>query len=241
MRASGVGAPVVTADVWRMPASAVPATLLAVARDRRRLRRIDGARFVKVLGTAERFDGRSADLTRWMILTAWTDADTARRASGNGPLAEWQRRSSERWRAVLRPIAARGAWSRSTPFEVVEDEPGLGGSWTGPVAAVTRARLAPSKAAQFWRAVPGAAGDLSGRDGLRFALAVGEAPIGVQGTFSLWRDGAALREYAYRRPAHRAVVKATREVGWYAEELFARFAVLETAGSIDGRDPAALS
>jgi len=78
---------------------------------------------------------------------------------------------------------------------------------------------------------PGRAG------GPTLAIGIGEAPIGLQGTFSVWPSLAAVRAFAYRRPAHAAVVRRTGEVGWYAEELFARFAVLDGHGTVDGRDP----
>jgi hypothetical protein len=74
---------------------------------------------------------------------------------------------------------------------------------------------------------------------LRFALGIGEAPLGLQGTFSVWRDAAALRAFAYESPEHRRVVGDTERLGWYAEELFARFRVRSTTGSYDGRDPLA--
>jgi hypothetical protein len=32
-------------------------------------------------------------------------------------------------------------------------------------------------------------------------------------------------------------IRRTAEVGWYAEELFARFAVLSVEGTFDGRAP----
>ena len=38
-------------------------------------------------------------------------------------------------------------------------------------------------------------------------------------------------------PAHRAVIERTAETGWYAEQLFARFAVIDASGAVDGRDP----
>jgi hypothetical protein len=69
------------------------------------------------------------------------------------------------------------------------------------------------------------------------ALGIGEAPLGLQGTFSVWESGAALNEFAYGRAPHAAVVGRTAREGWYAEELFARLAVLSTAGTVGGRDP----
>ena len=59
---------------------------------------------------------------------------------------------------------------------------------------------------------------------------IGEAPIGLQGTFSVWQDQQAVRDFAYALPAHRAVIEQTRQTGWYSEELFARFAVTDIAG-----------
>ena len=134
----------------------------------------------------------------------------------------------------LRPLSARGRWSGREPF----GRPG-GGRWEGPVAAVTRARLAVTRSATFWRAVPPVSLDLAGRPGLRLAVGIGEAPVGLQGTFSLWASPGALREFAYGGAAHRAVVERTDRERWYAEELFARFAVEDAAGSVDGRDPLA--
>jgi hypothetical protein len=105
------------------------------------------------------------------------------------------------------------------------------------VAAVTRARLAPRKALGFWRAVPPVSADLHAGSGLRFALGIGEAPVGLQGTFSVWSDAAALNSFAYDRAAHVEAIRRTAEERWYTEELFARFAVLSAEGTVGGRDP----
>lgn len=114
---------------------------------------------------------------------------------------------------------------------------GAATSYDGPVAAITRARIAPRHWRRFWRAVPAVSADLRRVDGLRLAVGIGEAPVGLQGTFSLWESPAALNAFAYHRAAHTEVIRRTHEVGWYAEELFARFAVLDVAGTFAGRTP----
>jgi hypothetical protein len=81
--------------------------------------------------------------------------------------------------------------------------------------------------------------DLADRPGLRLALGIGESPVGLQGTFSVWESGRDLREFAYAGEAHRSVIDRTAPERWYAEELFARFAVERADGSVDGRDPLA--
>ena len=81
--------------------------------------------------------------------------------------------------------------------------------------------------------------DLHRSPGLRTAIGIGEAPLGLQGTFSLWDSGEELREFAHRGAPHVEVVRRTAEEGWYAEELFARFSVVGTSGTLDGQDPLA--
>jgi hypothetical protein len=105
------------------------------------------------------------------------------------------------------------------------------------VAAVTRARIAPGRALEFWRSVPPVSADLHRVDGLRLAVGIGEAPVGLQGTFSLWDSPDAVTAFAHRRAPHVEAVRRTAELGWYAEELFARFAVLHLDGTFDGRTP----
>jgi hypothetical protein len=110
-------------------------------------------------------------------------------------------------------------------------------SATQPCAILTRARLAPLKAVAFWRAVPAVAAALPAAPGLRFARGIGEAPIGLQATFSVWDDLDAAIAFAYRSPAHLRAIDRTAATGWYSEQLFARFAVIEARGAVDGRDP----
>jgi heme-degrading monooxygenase HmoA len=228
------GDPVVTLHVWGVPGRAVPAALLRMAADRRPLRRTPGLRFAKLLGTGSgrTFTVRDADPRRWALLTVWDD-DAAAGAFADGDVVRrWRRLADEEWTARLRPLAARGRWSRREPFGRPARQ-----RWDGPVAALTRARLVPRKALAFWRAVPPVSGDLHRSPGLRLALGVGEAPIGLQGTVSVWESAAALNAFAYGRAPHAAVVARTAREGWYAEELFARFGLVSSSGTVAGRDP----
>lgn len=226
---------VVTVHVWQVGLRGLPFTARAVALDRRRVRALAGVRFAKLLGTSRSFALRDADPTRWALLVSWASREAARGFDRSPVPRRWQARAQESWQAVLRPLTSRGTWSRRAPF----DAPPTAAAWHGPVAAVTRARIAPRQTVAFWRAVPPVAADLAHRPGLCAAFGMGEAPLGVQGTFSLWRDTGALHEYAYQGLAHRTAIRQTAARRWYAEELFARFAVLSTDGSLDGRDPLA--
>lgn len=98
------------------------------------------------------------------------------------------------------------------------------------MVALTRARLRPLRAATFWRAVPPVAAALAGAPGLLARFGIGEAPVGWQGTVSVWRAATDLRDFAYRQPEHRAVIDRTPVDRWYAEDLFARFSVQDIVG-----------
>lgn len=225
----------VTLHLWRVAPRSVPAAVTRMALDRGRVRRTPGLRFAKLLGTGDgrTFTARDADPLRWGLLATWADADDARRFHTTSPVARaWEGMALESFRIDLRPTASRGQWSGRTPF----GDPAPTRE-SGPVAAVTRARLRPSRAAAFWKAVPPVSADLHTHPGLRAAVGIGEAPIGLQGTFSLWDDAAALRTFAHSSAPHVHVVRRTAELGWYREELFARFAVVGVHGTLDGRSP----
>ena len=228
--------PLVTLHLWRVPARRVPAALLRMATDRTAVRRTPGVRFAKLLGTGDgrRFTPRDADPTRWALLTCWADPDQAARFEAGPVVRGWRRLADEQFRAELQPVAARGSWSGRRPFGDPVPQ-----RTTGPVAAVTRARLSTRRSAQFWGAVPPVSAALHRSPGLLAAVGIGEAPIGLQGTFSLWRDAASLREFAHAGTAHREVVARTAAAGWYVEELFARFAVVRATGTLDAKDPLA--
>lgn len=213
----------VTLHVWRVPRHRVGAALLRMAREPRRLRGLPGVRFAKLVGTGSGtgFGPTDAELTRYAAVVAWDGAGDPE-AVGQ----DWERIAVASARLDLTPIACRGRWSGAEPFRVTPQQTG----GHGHVLALTRARLRPGKALRFWRAVPPVAAELHRAPGLLARFGMGEAPIGWQGTVSVWRDATDLTRFAYRQPEHRAVIARTPTDRWYAEELFARFAVRDLTG-----------
>ena len=200
--------------------------------ERARVRRIPGASFAKMLGTGSgrTFTPRDADPGHWGVLVCWRDVDGPVRFEESATYRGWSSIATEEACFLMRPLASRGQWAGRTPF----GDP-LPHRWDGPVAAVTRARIKTAQWRRFWSAVPPVSGDLREVDGLRLALGIGEAPVGLQGTFSVWESNAALTEFAHRRSPHLEVMRRTHEEQWYAEELFARFALVEAHGTHRGR------
>jgi hypothetical protein len=225
--------PVVDLRVWGV--DRVGPAVLRMATGRRALRRVPGLEFAKLLGTGsgESFTLRDADPHHWALLTVFADEAGADRFGGGALVSGWREAATEELSVRLRPLTARGRWSGREPFAAGTSA----GQVEGPVAALTRARLRPARALGFWRSVPPVVADLRGAPGLRLSLGIGEAPVGLQGTFSLWDSRRDLVDFAYRGAAHRDVVARTGPERWYAEELFARFAVLDVQGTYRGRRP----
>ena len=224
--------PLVTLTLWGVGAAGVAPAVLRMALDRRHLRGVPGLRFAKLLGTGDgrTFTVRDADPLHWGLLAVWEEPSAADAFAAGPTHRAWERFARERLELALRPVSSRGSWSGRQPFGDPVPQ-----RVDGPVAALTRARIRARSTRSFWRAVPPVSQDLHAVPGLRLAVGIGEAPIGLQGTFSLWEGSAALVEFAHRRAAHTEVVGRTAREGWYAEELFARFAVDAVRGSFAGR------
>jgi len=224
----------VTLHVWGVPPRQVPSALLAMGRERRPLTRQPGLTFGKLLGTGrgDTFGLRDADVRHWAALTCWSSASAAEEFERSTLVQRFDARADERLRVDLEPLSSKGSWSKQQPFG--DPSTSDGGRYAGPVASLTRARIRTSQLRAFARSVPPVAADLHQADGLQLRLGIGEAPVGQQGTFSIWRSAADVTAFAYRGAAHVEVIRRTQQRDWYAEELFARFAVLGVEGTYRG-------
>ena len=216
---------ITTIYFWRIKVIFIPLAIIFMAINKIQLKRLSGITFIKLLGTGkgESFTPRDADPFRWGMLITVSE-NQIDMLDKSFVVKSWQKICRSEYRVILKPISSHGFWSGKQPFAVDKFE------WAGKIAAVTRARIVWRKNLIFWRAVPPVTESLHQSPGLLNAIGIGEAPIGLQGTFSIWQDAASLRDFAYKGQAHSEAIRATSANQWYSEELFARFAVIEERG-----------
>jgi len=168
----------------------------------------------------------------WAILATWPDLATAReRVTTAAVYRRWARHADDVYTLFLSPTSARGTWSGKTPFQAGN------GSVSGPIAALTRASVRPATALKFWRRVPDISAAIGQDPNVAFKIGIGDVPLLNQVTFSVWPDAAAMAHFARRDGPHARAIAAVRHGGWFAEELYARFAIAGTQGTWGGHDP----
>jgi len=199
----------------------------------RPLQRVAGLRFFKLAGTgADGGFGAWPNLQRYVLLAVWDSADAADAFFAAHPQWQaYQQRSTEIWTGRLQPLKAHGLWDGVQPFETVAEQADA----DAPVAVLTRAAIRLHKTPRFWRYVAPTSAAVAHAPGVAAAIGLGELPIVRQATFSLWESARAMQQYAYHDATHREVIKRTRQEKWYGEEMFARFRVLGSEGTWDGR------
>jgi hypothetical protein len=214
---------------FTVPRKGIPFAFLSMAIDRMRSRKFTGISFSKLLGTGsgQTFTPSDAVLTRWGMVVA-IDENRIEAFDQSSIITNWRKRSTSEFRAVLSPLSSHGLWAKKNPFDFIAPL----SNPDAQIAALTRARIKWNKNFIFWKSVPPVVIDLHSNPGLHAAIGIGEAPIGLQGTFSLWKSASALRDFAYKGKAHQVAIAQTQSIGWYSEELFARFEVLALRGEI---------
>jgi hypothetical protein len=215
----------IVAYFWKIKPVKLPFAITAMGFDRFFLMADKNVSFHKSLGTGkgETFTPTDANALQWGLVAVVKDIENF---DSSTVINRWRKGSVSEFRAVLEPISSHGKWADKEPFVASAKD------WDGQVAAITRARIKWSQNFRFWRSVPPVTISLKSAPGLLAAIGIGEAPIGLQGTFSLWESAAAIREFAYKGAAHQKAIADTSAYNWYSEELFARFAVREVRGSL---------
>ncbi|HVZ38799.1 MAG TPA: spheroidene monooxygenase [Candidatus Kapabacteria bacterium] len=193
------------------------------------LRSVPGMRFRKLLGT-----GRGIGFTlrpdwgRYALLAVWdSEEDAGVFLRSSRFMERYRRRAMHEWTTILKTISAHGAWDGLNPFL-----PSGASSDDGRVGVLTRATIRPGRLRPFWKMVAPISEALERAEGLECSIGIGEIPFIRQATLSIWSDHDAMKRFAYADPVHRGVVERTRAESWYAEELFARFAVIHVSGQL---------
>ena len=197
------------------------------------------AQWIKLLGSgAGNGFGLRPNLGGYALLAAFPDESAARAALTSKVWRAYAQRAKRVRTLLLRAVTAHGLWDGAEPFET-------GGTWdpSQPLAVLTRARIRWQHLPAFWRRVAQVSESVEYYPERVFSVGVGELPVVQQATVSVWTSGEAMLDYAYRSAYHKEVVQLTRRQGWYSEELFCRFTVLDAFDSSDagwpGLSPAA--
>jgi quinol monooxygenase YgiN len=194
------------------------------------LRRVPGLRLAKALGSGHEggFGLRPSASRQGLFALFGSEVDADAFVQTSPIPRAYAERSCEFMCLKLRATSSRGAWGGAT-MTATAKAPNC-----GPVAALTRASIRPSRARAFWAHSPASERALQDAPGCLLAVGLGEAPILRQATFSLWESQSAMDAYARSGP-HLQAIRAAGAGGWFSESMFVRFVPLEVRGCWRGR------
>ncbi len=189
-------------------------------------RRAKGCRFVKVMGSGGGTGGfgLSPNFKVYAAIMVWDHVENLKAFEANNRLfSRYCKMSEHVEKRYGVAYQVHGKWSGVQPFEVrkdlvVED---------GQILVLTRARIKWRMVKKFWDFVPKTTEALQHVNGRLFSIGVGEFPLLLQATLSVWESQEHMRAYAYKNPLHLEAIQKTKELNWYSEELFARFHLIE--------------
>jgi spheroidene monooxygenase len=217
---------VVLAD---LKASAMAWGWWRVARGQRSLQGQPGLVFAKALGSGHDGGfGLRPSATRQGLFAVFEGEDLADKfIERSSHVRDYRRRSQETCVLKLRATSSRGSWG-GEQISVTASAPAH-----GPVVALTRASIRPSRAGAFWRQSPPSEASLARAPGCHLAVGLGEAPVLRQATLSLWQDQQHMDAYA-RSGAHLAAIHAAYDGRYFSESMFVRFVPLSLRGQWKG-------
>jgi len=192
----------------------------------------EGLSFYKLMGSGKGMGFNPLpDWSVYTLLTVWESEEQADQFIQNSTLYElYQDHADHIWTLYLNNIKAHGLWSDRNPFQQVAFD----SSEDPKICVITRATIKKRYLPKFWKYVPTSSKPLVHNHDLIFTKGIGEVPIIQMATFSIWKNEEALKKFAYQSKEHHKAIQMTRSLGWYREELFARFKIVKTTGEWPG-------
>lgn len=161
---------------------------------------------------------------RYAIFILWETETDAKAFFDTSKTIQWYReKCTDYLHTYLIAAQVHGRWNGKNPFNCYKPH-----SENTLVAVLTRATIKPHFLPEFWMNVPDVSSFMANHKSALYRIGVGEYPLFMQATFSIWTDAESLRAAAYGDTDHGKVVKKNRERGWYAEEMFTRFSIFKT-------------
>jgi len=198
-----------------------------------RLKNIEGLKFYKFLGTGggQGFSLRP-DFSTYAFLGVWKDLSFYQNCLQKHPIFKtYQEKATSQRDLILNAVKSQGKWSGQNPFKT---KPGLEAKGNQKAVVITRATLHWNRLFSFWKAVPAASKAIETAQGVQYYKGIGEWPFIQQATISIWDDFEAVNTFAYKDRAHADIVKKTKQMNWYKEDLFSRFHLIsDTTKSLD--------
>lgn len=146
----------------------------------------------------------------------------------------WHFFGCEQYHIELLALEGHGTWNGKEVFGTYPED---GANYSGKIAVLTRATIRLNKLAAFWKQVDRVAETMTTAPGFITSVGIGEIPWIKQATFSVWESREQMKQFAYRMREHQNVIRRTRLEKWYSEEMFVRFAILSTHGTLRGVNP----
>ena len=190
--------------------------------------------FWKLMGCGKNgsFD-KTPDLRQWAVLTVHQDNNNQTPVLPSFLEKWWKLFGCEKWTLTLEAIEGHGSWDHQTPFGNLPKQ----SDYEGPIAILTRATIRISQLERFWSHVDGVANQMKQAEGFITSVGIGEIPWIKQATLSIWRSKEAMKHFAYKMKDHAEVVRKTRQENWYSEEMFIRFKIISSKGTLNGVNP----
>jgi hypothetical protein len=176
---------------------------------------------------------RKEEVDQWPPAT--DESEWLRRIYGRFIVQWWRWLGCELLTIELEPIEGHGTWDGKEAFGPLTPK----SDYEGPIGILTRATIRHSKRNRFWEHVEAVSESMRQADGYWYSVGIGESPFLRQATFSVWESKEKMKQFAYKTHKHADVVQKTRKENWYSEDMFVRFRILSTRGTLQGINPLA--